>query len=244
MDEIEWNDQYDDPDAKIILYSNDNVGFRVHARTFTKKRYVLEQAIADLSSGFIRDLLGVPSQQSLDSAPIHLDYPGTTLLSFVRQVHIQTVYDVELMMTLTSDTCRQLFELCDRFDAPQIYDIVSQAVRMRLDISIATVAKKQGIPTMNVWEIFRLGALRDDFKIAKAAITALDDAGLTEEILFAKDVEESARFDGLPMRYVYPLMMLRYRETKRYNKSRACSTLEIVWVKRDSKAIAALYEVV
>ena len=96
---------------------------------------------------------------------------------------------------------------------------------------------------MDVWEIFRLGALRFDLKIAKAAIAALDDADLTEEILFAQDVKDSARFDGLPMRYVYPLLMLRFKETERYHNSRQASTLEVVWVKRDSKAIAALYEV-
>ena len=116
MDEIQWNDQYDDPDAKIVLVSNDNVGFRVHAWTFAKQRCVLEQPTADHTSGFIKGLLDVPSQQPLDSAPIYLDYPGTTLLSFVRQVHIKTAYDVELMMTLTSSTCKQLFELCDRFN--------------------------------------------------------------------------------------------------------------------------------
>jgi hypothetical protein len=85
--------------------------------------------------------------------------------------------------------------------------------------------------------------LRDDFKMAKTAIAALDDAGLTEEVLFAEDAKDSARFEGLPMRYVYPLLMLRYKETKRYHNSRQASTLEVVWVKRDSKAIAALYEV-
>jgi hypothetical protein len=38
MANIKWDDQYDDPDAKIILISNDNVGFRVDAWPFKKKR--------------------------------------------------------------------------------------------------------------------------------------------------------------------------------------------------------------
>ena len=39
-DDLKWDEQYDDPDAKIILVSNENLGFRVHAWTFKKKRYV------------------------------------------------------------------------------------------------------------------------------------------------------------------------------------------------------------
>jgi hypothetical protein len=35
---IEWDDQYNDPDAKVILVSTDNVGFRVHAWMFARKR--------------------------------------------------------------------------------------------------------------------------------------------------------------------------------------------------------------
>ena len=153
MEEIKWNDQYDDSDAKIILISNDNMGFRVHTWTFKKKRYVLDRTTADHRSGLIRDLLDVPWEQPLDSAPIYLDYPGTTLLSFVRQLHIGTVYDVELMKNITSDTCKQLFELSDRFDAPQISTTVSQAVRIRLESQFATVAKRQRIPTMCLGDI-------------------------------------------------------------------------------------------
>jgi hypothetical protein len=96
---------------------------------------------------------------------------------------------------------------------------------------------------MDVWEIFRLGALRDDFKIAKAAIAKLDDVGLTEEILFAKDAISSAQFDGLPMRYVYPLLMLRYTEVNRSTIPPGGPGSEVVCIKRDSKAIAALYKV-
>jgi hypothetical protein len=210
MDEIKWNDQYDDPDAKIILISDDNVGYRVHAWTFKKKRYVLSWATAEPSSGFVRRLLDVPSQQPLDSAPICLDYSSSTLLCFARQIHFQTVYDIDLMMTLTSDICKGLFELCDRFDAPQVYESVSQAVRIRLHAQFASVAKTQVVPKLDVWEIFRLAALRGEFEIAKAAIAALDDAGLTDEILFPKDAKSSTRFDGLPMGYVYALLMLRY----------------------------------
>jgi hypothetical protein len=243
MDEIKWNDQYDDPDAKIILISNDNVGFRVHVWTFKKKRCVLDWTTADPSSGFIKGLLDVPSHQSLESAPIYLDYPSDTILSFVRQLHITGHPDSHLVIGLTSDICKHLFDLCDRFDAPQINDIVSKAIRMRLRMLSPTNPALTAIVSLDVWEIFRIGAARNDFEVARAAIAALDIAGLTEEILFAKEVKLSARFDGLPLRYVYPLLMLRYRETKAYPGPRPGSTFEVLWTKRDSKAIAALYEV-
>jgi hypothetical protein len=147
------------------------------------------------------------------------------------------------MICLSSDVCKQLFELCDRFDAPQIYDIVSLLVRTRLQTPFRGRARTHGLTTLDVWDIFRLGALRDDLKIARAAIAALDDAGLTEEILFAKDANSFARFDGLPIRYVYPLLMLRYTEIDRSIIPPEEPRSEVVCIKRDSKAIAALYKV-
>jgi len=204
MDGIQWSDQYDDPNAKIILISNDKVGFRVHAWTFKKKRYALDQTTANHRSGFIRDLLDVPSHQSLESAPIYLDYPSDTILSFVRQLHSTGHPDSPLVMGLTSDICEHLFDLCDRFDAPHINDIVSQAIRMRLRMLSPINPALPVTVMLDVWEIFRIGSARDDFEVARAAIAALDSAGLTEEILFAKEVKLSARFDGLPLRYVYP----------------------------------------
>ena len=148
-----------------------------------------------------------------------------------------------MMFSLSWDVCKQLFELCDRFDAPQIYDIVSLLVRTRMQTPFPGTVKTHGITTLDVWDIFRLGALRDDFKIAKAAIAALDDAGLTEEILFAQDANSITRFDGLPMRYVYPLLMLRYTETNTLNVPPKELKFGVVCIKRDSKAIAALYKV-
>jgi hypothetical protein len=35
---VEWDDQYDNPDSKIILISSDNVGFRVDPWLLKKKR--------------------------------------------------------------------------------------------------------------------------------------------------------------------------------------------------------------
>jgi hypothetical protein len=39
--EIEWDEQYDNPAAEIVLLSSDRVGFRVDAWFFKKKRSVI-----------------------------------------------------------------------------------------------------------------------------------------------------------------------------------------------------------
>jgi len=58
--EIKWDEQYDDPHARIILVSADSVGFRVNAWTFSKKRYAAQVVVADGISVFIKNLLDIP----------------------------------------------------------------------------------------------------------------------------------------------------------------------------------------
>lgn len=36
--DVTWDEFYDDPDAKLVLISSDNIGFKVQARVLAKKR--------------------------------------------------------------------------------------------------------------------------------------------------------------------------------------------------------------
>jgi hypothetical protein len=145
--EIMWDEQYDDPDAKIILISSDNVGFRVSAWIFKKKRYVHDSIITDIFSVFIRNLLDVPSSEPLDSAPFHLDYPSSVIRLFVHHVY----GDLPINIKITTPLCKGVFELCDRFEAPQVYANLSKSVQIRMKVDAKNV-------TLDVWEIFKLAA--------------------------------------------------------------------------------------
>jgi hypothetical protein len=242
--EIRWDKHYDNPDAKVILISKDNVGFRVDSWYFQKKRQVLCQVTADEISNFIKNLLDVPSQQPLDMAPIHLDIASKVVRSFVSEI-----YADDILKSRWSDngfgmnnmkTIKELVDLCDRFEAPRIYAAYSETLQM-------SMLSGRRLVNLDVWEIFKIAALHDDVELAKTAIAALDAVGLTQSILFPKDLKSSAHFDGLPMRFVYPLLMSRYQESERYvshGRGRARTTTCVtVWIKRDSKAIADSYEV-
>jgi hypothetical protein len=98
------------------------------------------------------------------------------------------------------------------------------------------------IPNLDVWEVFKLAAVRDDIKLAKGAIAALDTAGLTNKILFqeGKGTESLARFEGVPLRYVYRLLMSRFEREDLYTYDGDDVT---AYVPRKSKRIAAVFKV-
>jgi len=196
--EIKWDEQYDDPHARIILVSADSVGFRVNAWTFSKKRYAAQVVVAGGISVFIKNLLDIPSHQSIESAPIHLDHPSIIVRTFVNHVYS----DLPIACSLTLAICTGVFELCDHFEAPQVYTTMSQNTQDRLQIA-------EHIREMDVWEVFKAAAIRDDVELATAAIKAFDLARLSAA-LFQHNQKSVARFDGLPTRYSVNLLMARH----------------------------------
>lgn len=178
-------------------------------------------------SEFIRNLVDVPSQEPLENAPIHLDYSSTTIRPFVYHIYSNTAIDFEM----TTRVCKELFELCDRFQALQIYDLTCRTMQLRLENS-------KTFKDLDVWEIFRLAALKDDVKLAKSAIAALDSAGLTQEVLFTNNAKSRARFEGLPVRYVHAILMGKCTRDYMYNTTSPDCDMEAVWRPLDSKTIA------
>ena len=174
--------------------------------------------------------MDVPSQEPLEHAPIHLDYSSTTIRLFVHHIYSNTALDFEM----TTRVCKELFELCDRFQAPEVYHVFCRSIQLRMESG-----KNMG--NLDVWEVFRLAAIKDDFLLARSAITALDSVGLTQRILFTNSAGSLARFEGLPIRYVHAVLMARYTSCLKYETPSRDSDIAEVWMQQDSESIASSF---
>jgi len=72
---ITWSKHNQSPKAEVILVSSDNVSFRVDVWYLKQKRYARQWmgGVRLMNSGFIKDLLDIPSHQPIETAPIQLD---------------------------------------------------------------------------------------------------------------------------------------------------------------------------
>jgi len=199
--DIEWDDQYDNPDEKIVLVSNDNVGFRVDAWYFMKKRYVRPLIMADRASGLIENLLYVPSRQPLESAPFRLEYESDIIRTFIHLIYSNHPVNEELLLP---EGYQSLMEVCDLFDADPVYKLVSEMLCSQISIKVKEIDCFQ-TRTNILWATLKLGILRSDITLSKAAIAAMDPYDL-EEIFFDKSAESLDRFDDMPPKTVYRLL--------------------------------------
>ena len=106
---------------------------------------------------------------------------------------------------------------------------MSKSIQVRLK-------SEEKLADLDVWEIFKGAAIKDDLGLAKSAIAVLDAVKLTGPILFAHSKKSRERFEGIPTRYSYNLLLARYVSKSLYD----CHENSIkAWVERDSKSIAA-----
>lgn len=71
-----YDEKHNDPSADVILVSNDNVSFRVSSWYLKQKSWVKHlswRGTADAHSGFVRDLLSLPSSQPISHSPNPID---------------------------------------------------------------------------------------------------------------------------------------------------------------------------
>ena len=127
---IKWSKHHQSPKAEVILVSSDNVSFRVDAWYLKQKRCVVQWImwVRLMISGFIKDLLDLPSHQSIETAPIQLDQVSRHVELFVDLV----VSSGQALMYIALDDCKPLLDLCDHLQAPAIDKRVWQALTSRL----------------------------------------------------------------------------------------------------------------
>jgi hypothetical protein len=117
-------------------------------------------------SGFIKDLLDIPSHQSIETAPIQLDQVSRHVELFVDLV----LSSGQALMYIALDDCKPLLALCDRLQAPAIDKRVWQALTSRLWNT--TLFKN-----LSPWDIFRLAANRGDDYVCGKAVAAFQVHG-------------------------------------------------------------------
>jgi hypothetical protein len=147
-------------------------------------------------SGLIRDLLDVPSQQPIESAPFHLDHDSKIIHIFVHLIY--STYPTNKEISLPEDY-QSLVEVCDHFDADPVYTLLSEMVCSQIKI------KEEGDLGSSVsWAILKLGIIKSDIRLSRAAIANMDSFDI-DDIFCDRSTEGLKRFDGMPPKSVYLL---------------------------------------
>jgi hypothetical protein len=121
-----------------------------------------------MSSDFIKDLLDIPSAESLESAPIQLHQQAR---------HVRIFIDLVLSshtapMGLSIDDCLPLIHICDQLLAPKLDAIIWAA----LSTQLCTTTKFEHVTP---WDIFQLAAARRDDQMCGKAVNAFGVHGYT-----------------------------------------------------------------
>lgn len=137
-----------------------------------------------MNSSFISGLLDIPSGQSLEDAPIHLDQLARHIRIFIDLVQASGTAPFAIQL----DDCKPLLDLCDRMQAPSIDKIVWQALSDQ-------IGRTTRFNSLSPWEIFRLSATRDDHHVCGKAVTAFAVIGYQFDDLCSQPAEF---YDGIP----------------------------------------------
>jgi hypothetical protein len=148
-------------------------------------------------STFISDLLDLPSSQSIESAPIHLDQDARHVRLFVDLV----LSSGTALMYFELDDCKPLLDICDRLQALDLDKLVWKALTRRLQST--TLFKN-----LSPWDIFRLAANRGDNHVCGLAITAFQIHGYQFDDICS---QPGNFYDGIPSRYLATLLTGNYR---------------------------------
>jgi hypothetical protein len=195
---IKWSTHHQSPRAEVILVSSDNVSFRVNVWYLKQKRYARQWILVVrlIISGFISDLLEIPSSQSFESAPIQLDQVSRHVEIFVELV----VSSGQNTVHIAFDDCVPLLDLCDHLQGPAISSRVWQAFTRGLETT-------KLFKNLSPWDIFKMAANRGDGYACGKAIAAFQVHGY----LFGDIIQKPPDFyHGIPTRYLATLLNGNY----------------------------------
>jgi hypothetical protein len=145
-------------------------------------------------SEFIRNLLSVPSEQSIETAPIYLEHSNAVVRYFLDSL----TPSPSAQMLVKIELCTDLLKLSDMFGTPQVERNVLNS--MRIAMTFETGRK----PPIDAWGVFKVAAERDDLALAKAAVGRLGLSGHSiMDIVFKKP---ASFVDGIPSRYLHALL--------------------------------------
>jgi hypothetical protein len=142
----------------------------------------------------IRNLLSVPSEQSIETAPIHLEHSNDVVRYFLDSLTPSPSAE----MLVKVELCTDLLKLSDMFGTPQVERNVLNSMR------VAMTYEKGRKPPIDAWGVFKVAAERDDVVLAKAAVRCLGLCGHSiKDILFRNP---PSFVDGIPARYLHALL--------------------------------------
>lgn len=137
--------------------------------------------------------MGFSQYKSLaNGTPIELEYSSEVVRMFIDGMYSRHDYWIDMSVP----QFRDLFELCDTFQAPEQDAVFARALKERF-------VRETDNP-LHPWEVFKLAAQRDNLELAKLAGSKLQDDGRSLSHLVLAN--PPSFFDGVPPKYVYALV--------------------------------------
>lgn len=132
-------------------------------------------------SDFIRDLLDLPSDQSIDQAPIHVHQSAKIVRKFVDMAICPpgTLY----ICSLSTTDVTAFVDLCGHLQASSIKAPMMNVLKFRL-------AHNKLDARFDIWAIFRLAAKEDDVGLARLAVARFEQCGIVIRDFFLKQPNE------------------------------------------------------
>ena len=146
----------------------------------------------DGRSTFIKDLMDIPSESSLDSAPIYLNQAAPYVRKFVDLVYCSTSSNIRMSFK----DHMALVDICDQLHCTGVDEAIWTATKAQLE----EIGKPGGF---TAWETFKVAAIRNDGKTAAKAIRSFEQFGHTFDFVCSQNPEY---YDGIPPRYLSALL--------------------------------------
>lgn len=178
-----------------------------------------------MSSEFIKGLLELPSTQSLEEAPIHLNQNADIVRFFVN--YITSSVGCEIKSSATD--CQHLIDLCDHLQVPTLYGAVIQSLKFR-------ASRKQPPKGFDAWGMFKIAADQDDVSLAKCAIGCFDRVDVSIKDIFVQD--PTSLYDGIAPRYIFALLRCFAKPTS-FERSEDGTPLKGILFRSESEAAKA-----
>jgi hypothetical protein len=144
-------------------------------------------------SDFIKELLELPSSQSIDQAPIHVHQCAHIVRLFIDYVTSSGSHDLKPSVSES----RHILDMCDHLQAFNIKALILDSLAARIyDVGL--------IPRIDAWGIYKIAATQDDVALAQLAIGHFDKSGVKLRDMFTKG--SLSMFEDIPLRYVFALL--------------------------------------
>lgn len=144
-------------------------------------------------SDFIKELLDLPSSQSIDQAPIHVHQTA----HIVRQLIDCTTSSGPHELKPSVSDSKHMLDLCDHLQAPDIKVWILDSLAARMyDVGL--------IQRIDAWGIYKIAATQDDVTLAQLAIEHFDKCNVKLRDMFAKELPSF--FADIPLPYVGALL--------------------------------------